>query len=103
MDRTVCHSEVCTSGSKCSKAAEALLSMLTGRGATNEQNVERAQAMILRNCTVTTVETAARPGINVIVLGVQPSSAATTLTRHQWTTAELQCRMSLPACLCAAV
>jgi hypothetical protein len=32
-DRTVCHNEVCTSGSKCLKAAEPVLLMQTGKDA----------------------------------------------------------------------
>jgi hypothetical protein len=31
MDRTACHNDVCTSGSKCLKAAEPVLLMQTGK------------------------------------------------------------------------
>jgi hypothetical protein len=37
-NRTVCHNEVCTSGSKCLKAAKPVLVMLTGKDAHPQMN-----------------------------------------------------------------
>jgi hypothetical protein len=69
MDRTVCHNEVCTSGLKCSIAAERMLLMQTGKDTHphphRKKNMQRAQTIISGNCVVTTAEIAAKLGIIV--------------------------------------
>jgi hypothetical protein len=59
--RTVCHSEVCTSGLKCLKAAKPVL-MQTGKDT-------HSQAMILGNCRLTIVEIAVGWGLMLLILG----------------------------------
>jgi hypothetical protein len=77
MGRTVCHSEVCTSGSNCLKAAKPVLMQQTGKERrpstpTDEQNMERAEAMTLGNCRVTIAEIAAILDINFALPWCKP-------------------------------
>jgi hypothetical protein len=69
MDRTICHNEMRTSGSKCSKAAEPVLLMQTGNDVhphpQTKKNLERAQSVVLGNRRITIAEIAARLAINV--------------------------------------
>jgi hypothetical protein len=65
--RTVCHSEVCTRGQKCLKAAETELLMHTGEDAhphAQSNKTRKAQAMILGNCKGSAAYNTTRMGIN---------------------------------------